>query len=549
MRVTIVHDRSAPPVGQDDDPEVVLGRLVPGAEPVDLDASPEAVLVLGDPGPLPAERLGRLRGIVEGGATLLVLGAPTGESWVGLCGVRAGEVVPGGEVFATVADGSADPVVVARTVGEFPVAGSFTWLEAVADVTPVLTSSIRFAHRPAVVERRVGSGRVVTSGFGPEATATGELARVLGRSLRRPTPTRDRDLGVAVVGYGPYGGMGTLHGTAATETDGLSFVAALDTSPERRKAAEEHFPGITAYDDLDALLTDDGVDLVVVATPPSTHASIAGACLEAGRHVAVEKPLCITTDEADRLLALSAANGLMLTVHQNRRWDADFRALRRAVDAGMLGDVFNVETFVGGFEHPCRAWHSEVSVSGGAIYDWGSHHLDWILLLMGDEPATVTTTRHKRVWHDITNDDQVRVRLAWEDGREAQFFQSDVAAIRPPKFFVQGTEGTVAGHYRPFVVEHVEHGLGYQRFESHHAEAPVDLTLGRYERGYGLTETTLPPLPSDPWPFHRNVADHLLLDEPLEVDPHDVRKVIRVLEAAQRSGDEGGTTLDLDFSV
>ena len=293
------------------------------------------------------------------------------------------------------------------------------------------------------------------------------------------------------------------------------------------------------------MLADDGVDVVVIATPPNTHADIALTCLRAGKHVAVEKPLCITTAEADQLLQTAAANERMLTVHQNRRWDADFRALRRAVDAGLLGEVFNVETFVGGFEHPCRAWHSELSVSGGAIYDWGSHHLDWILLLLGGEPATVTTTRHKRVWHDITNDDQVRVRLAWDDGREAEFLQSDIAGVRRPKLYVQGTEGTIAGHYRPVVTETVEHVHGYQRHESHHAEAPVELTLARYERGYGLTHTTLPPLPSEPWPFHRNLADHLLLGEALEVDPADVRRVIGVLEAAQRSGDEGGRTVEL----
>ncbi|MFP5578442.1 MAG: Gfo/Idh/MocA family oxidoreductase [Acidimicrobiia bacterium] len=172
--------------------------------------------------------------------------------------------------------------------------------------------------------------------------------------------------------------------------------------------------------------------------------------------------------------------------------------------------------------------------------------MDWILLLLDGPPSAVTTTRHKRVWHDITNDDQVRVRLAWADGREAEFLQSDIAGMRRPKLYVQGTEGTVAGHYRPVVTETVEHVHGYRRRESHHAEAPVELTLARYEPGYGLTQTTLPPLPAEAWPFHRNLADHLLLGEPLEVDAADVRRVIRVLEAAQRSGDEGGRTIELE---
>lgn len=527
----------------------LVTRLAPTADVVRLDEHPDAIVVAGDPGPMPAEDLGRIAESVRAGASLVVFGPPAGAAWEDLTGVRAGEVVPGGEVFATCADPTA---LTARSVDEFPVSGSFTWLDPVGPVTTVLTCSIRFSHRPALVVRRLGSGQVVTSGFHADALGTDEFARIIRRALAADTagatgqadPTRQ--LGLGVVGYGPFGGMGMLHGTAATETDGLAFVAAVDTSTERRKAAEAQFPGVAAYAAVDELLRDDDVELVVIATPPSSHADIARACLDAGKHVAVEKPLCITTAEADDLLARSAANGRMLTVHQNRRWDADFRALRRAVDAGMLGEVFNVETFVGGFEHPCRAWHSEQSVSGGAIYDWGSHHLDWILLLMGGDPVSVTTTRHKRVWHDITNDDQVRVRLAWADGREAEFFQSDIAGVRRPKFYVQGTQGTIAADYRPFVHESVEHGIGYQRWESHHAEAPVDLTLARYEQGYGLTQTTLPPLPASPWPFHRNLADHLLMGEPLEVDPVDVRTVIGVLETAQRSGDEGGATLPLD---
>lgn len=526
-----------------------LAHLAPDADVVALSARPDVVVVDGS-ADVPDDAVAAVAELVRAGAAAIVLGAPRSAALQTLTGVRPGAARTGTEVFATCAEPC---LLTARSIDEFPVAGTFDVLQPTTEVTTVLTASIGFAHRPAMVERRVGDGVVLTSGFGTDATRAEELARILRRATRRgpvavePSASRDRQVGVGVVGYGPHGGMGFLHGTAATQTDGLDFVAAVDTDGARRKTAEDEFPEIAAYADLEPMLADDGVEVVVVATPPSTHAGIATACLRAGKHVAVEKPLCITTAEADGLLALARQQDRALTVHQNRRWDADFRALRRAVDGGMLGEVFNVETFVGGFEHPCRAWHSEVAISGGAIYDWGSHHLDWILLLMADDPATVTTVRHKRVWHDVTNDDQVRVRLAWADGREAEFFQSDIAGVRRPKFYVQGTEGTMAAHYRPVVHESVEPGVGYRRWESHHAEAPVPLTLARYEGGYGLTETTLPPMPASPWPFHRNLADHLLLGEALEVDPADVRAVTGVLEAAERSGAEGGVPCAIDL--
>jgi hypothetical protein len=80
---------------------------------------------------------------------------------------------------------------------------------------------------------------------------------------------------------------------------------------------------------------------------------------------------------------------------------------------------------------------------------------------------------------------------------------------------------------------------------AHHAEAPVDLRVVRYDGGYGSVESTVRPAPHPGWGFHRNLADHLLLGEELAVRPEESRDVVAVLEAAQRSGAEGGTLIEL----
>ena len=108
-----------------------------------------------------------------------------------------------------------------------------------------------------------------------------------------------------------------------------------------------------------------------------------------------------------------------------------------------------------------------------------------------------------------------------------------MAAVRRPKFYVQGTEGTVEGWYRPLLVETVAPGRGYESRWAHHAEAPVELRLVRYEpHSGGLIERTLPPVAGRQWGFHRNLADHLHLGEPLAVDPAFSRQVVAVLEAS-----------------
>jgi predicted dehydrogenase len=495
-----------------------------------------------------ADELARLRDAVEAGTPLVAVGVALddGGFWSELLGARSLEPAPPGEYFGRVeATGPADLAV--RVEAEFPVVDRFRPLAADPGTAVAVSASIGFRDRALVTSVRRGAGRAVACALGAtdDALLQPALATILRRALLPTVAAPARPLGVAIVGYGPYGGMGWYHGLGIAATEGLELVAVVDPSDARRKAAEDDFPGLTAYAAVDDLVDDDAVDLAIVATPPSAHAELTGRLLRAGKHVACEKPLCLTAAEADALIAAAAEAGRVLTVHQNRRWDPDFLAIRRAVDAGLLGDLFNVETFVGGFEHPCRAWHSDVEVSGGAVYDWGSHHVDWILQLLGSPPARVTTFGHKRVWHDVTNLDQLRLHLSWEDGREAEFFQSDVAAVRRPKFYVQGTAGTLVGEYRPLTFERIEPGRGYVADRPHHAEAPAALTLARYESGYGLTSTALPVAPEQRYAFHRNLADHLHLGEPLAVTAESVRSVIAVLEASQRSSDEGGRVIDL----
>lgn len=460
----------------------------------------------------------------------------------GLDGAAPTETEPSGEIVARVT--SPEHPLTARVDPEFVVVDAFGAIAVTDDsFVPLLTVGYRFVDRPVVV----ASGRVVVSGLGntDEALDDPQLATVLRRAMRAHPGPAAGPLGVGVVGYGPYGGMGFIHGTAVSATSGLELVAACDRDGGRRKAAEQDFAGVRAYTTVDELAADDAVDIAIVALPPVSHAEVAMALLRAGKHLVLEKPLCLAVADADRMIREASLGGLVLTVHQSRRWDQDFRAVRRAVDDGLLGDVFNIETFVGGFEHPCRAWHSEDTVSGGTVYDWGSHHIDWILQLFGSTPSSVTAVGHKRVWHDVTNLDQLRVRMRWDDGREAEFLSSDVAAVRRPKFYVQGTQGTLVGHYRPITFERLDPALGYVRETSHHAEAPVDLVVGRYQSGAGIAEIRIPLPPVQPFAFHRNLADHLLLGDPLAVTPESSREVVGVLEAATHSASEGGRSVDV----
>ncbi len=496
-------------------------------------------------GRIDAAQYTELEGFARSGGEVLIALEPNDSCGAELAGAAVAHDLPRTEWFVTLAD-RAEAV---RLDGEVPVTSALRTLSPATSVgaTVAATTSVRFEHSPTITVRSLGEGRVVASGIADlEALmAHGTLGRFVDRLLRGLDTVDTRVLGVGVVGYGPFGGMGYLHGLAATETDGLALVAAADNAPERIEAARADFPELTSHASGASLAADDDVDIAIIATPPKFHAELALELLRAGKHVVVEKPMCLTVADADLLIATAKANDRIISVHQSRRWDRDYLAVKRLMDRGDLGEVFNIETFVGGFEHPCRAWHSEEAISGGAAYDWGSHHIDWIIQLYGDRPAKVLCTTHTRVWKDTTNVDQLSLWMQWANGREATFRQSDVCAIRRPKFHIEGTTGTLEGHYRPMVTETVEPGRGFVDHVSHHAEAPVDLRLARFEGGYGIIESTIPPAPHPGWGFHKNLADHLLLGEPLAVRPEQSRDVVAVLEAGHRSGANGGELIEL----
>ena len=178
-----------------------------------------------------------------------------------------------------------------------------------------------------------------------------------------------------VIGYGGAFNMGRAHANYITETDGLELTAVCDLDPNRTEVALQDFPQITIYNAVEKLLAAPDVDLAVIVLPHNVHAKIALQCLEAGKHVIVEKPMCITIDEATAMIEAGRQSGKMVSVFHNRRQDADYRALREiVVEKQLLGDVFSVEMWGGGFGAPNPNWWRSVkAISGGHFYDWGAH--------------------------------------------------------------------------------------------------------------------------------------------------------------------------------
>jgi len=357
---------------------------------------------------------------------------------------------------------------------------------------------------------------------------------VLDPSTARPS----RPIGVGLLGAGA---IAAEHAGAISATPWLELVAIAERDPERRARAGALAPSARLVAGVHELANDDHVDLVVVSTPPNSHADLASQLLGAGKHVVVEKPMALSASEADDLLAQADDTGRVLAVYQNRHFDPDFAAIERLVRSGVLGEVFHLEAFVGGFAHPCNQWHSDEEVSGGVAFDWGAHYLEQILSLIDGPVAHVRASAHKRRWWDVTNADQLRLTVRFADGAEADFVHSDLAAALKPKWYILGTEGAIVADWRQERV--VARSPIGTLDEDVLAPADAPATVAFFAPDGSVTNVALGDL--DPAAFHRELADQLAFGQPTSTDPLRSRDVVALLEAAGRSAAAGAVPVTI----
>ena len=144
------------------------------------------------------------------------------------------------------------------------------------------------------------------------------------------------------------------------------------------------------------MLADAAIRLCVVATPNDTHRRIAEQCLQAGRHVVVDKPLALTSGDAAALAAVARRNGVLLSAYQNRRWDGDFMTVRQLLTSGRIGTPLVFESHFDRFrlEPKPGAWREEEATGGGILFDLGPHLIDQALGALRDADQPVGRRAH-----------------------------------------------------------------------------------------------------------------------------------------------------------
>jgi scyllo-inositol 2-dehydrogenase (NADP+) len=336
-------------------------------------------------------------------------------------------------------------------------------------------------------------------------------------------------LKVGLMGFGFAGA--TFHAPVIAASARTQIAAIATGQPGRARAA---YPDARVVADLDALLALDDIECVVIATPNDTHFALARRVLEAGRHVVVDKPVTLTSDEALALARLANARSRVFAPFHNRRWDGDFLTVRGLVERGELGRITYVTSHFDRFRPLVRArWREEAARGGGLLYDLGPHLIDQSLALFG-RPATVGATVKTRR-NGGSAPDFVHLLLGYPD-KDVALHASALSAIEPARFTLHGTRGSYQKFGLDTQEDQLKAGLTPNHVEFGGGNRPGVL---RVLDGEVETERPVPTLDGTYAEFYRALAASIHDGAPFPITPQDAVDVMTIIELAAQSEAEG----------
>ena len=329
-------------------------------------------------------------------------------------------------------------------------------------------------------------------------------------------------INVAAVGFGNAGK--TFHAPLVAAEPGLTLHTIVSSRPNDVHAA---WPDVRVLPDYAAVLADPTIGLIVLATPDALHAEQAEAALKAGKPVVVDKPFALNLADARRLVEMSETTGVPLSVFQNRRWDADFLALRAELASGRLGQVVTVESRFDRHRPLVRDRWRE-NDGDGVWMDLGPHLVDQILTLFGMPEAIACDLAIQRPSGQTP--DWAHAVLRYPDKRVV-LNAAMVSAAPDVRFAVHGTKGSW-----------LKSGLDVQEDQSKAGMAVgapgwgVDPKPGTFVDGETGERTPAPGPAGHYQAFYAGIATALRGEGPAPVTSRQALQVMEVLDAGLRSG-------------
>ena len=338
---------------------------------------------------------------------------------------------------------------------------------------------------------------------------------------------------IGIIGFG-Y--MGHFHYEKAGHFDDVKVVAAFDVNADNLAEAKEL--GMTTYDNLDEFLKEE-MDLVVVATPNQWHAPYSIAAMKAGKNVLCEKPVTMSVAEIEDIINVSKETGKFFTVHQQRRFDKDYRALCEVIRSGEIGNVTTIESKVLGERGVCFGWRGDPESGGGMLYDWGVHLIDQMLQLYPDEKVVSIYARIMSILTPAV-DDSFEINMMFSNGVCAKVTVTTFALEKLPRWYVFGDRGTMR-------IENIMSTEGRARRIKGDVSG-FDSVVGKKNLGPSRTmaplkpefieEIEIPDLPDMTMEYWTNLVDAINGKAELHVKPEQILRQMKIVESSFESAEK-----------
>lgn len=344
------------------------------------------------------------------------------------------------------------------------------------------------------------------------------------------------------LGFIGYGGMaGWHHKNILERAPQVIPYGVYDILPERNAAGAEK--GLKAYESADALLADPEIDIVLVITPNNFHADYSMRAMRAGKNVISEKPVTMSSDELLEVMKVAKETGRQFSIHQNRRWDTDYRTLRETINQGLLGKPYLVKSYVTGSRGIPQGWRAHKVAGGGMMLDWGVHMIDQLLQMI-DSPVIQVYARMQHVTYEEV-DEGFTLTLRFENGLVAMVEVDTSCFISQGRWHVRGTEGTLEiknWDCDGSIVRARDMKTEWEEEIVQTSAGPTKTMAPRSQ--FTQEELPLPVVKVDWIEYYHNYVAALEGREALLVKPEEALRVMYVMEAAFTS-ERIGASLDV----
>ena len=337
-----------------------------------------------------------------------------------------------------------------------------------------------------------------------------------------------------------FGYMGHVHAATLAKLEEAELVAICDIDEQKFTDAPA---GVKLCRDMDELFAIKDIDVVILSVNNHIHKEAVIKAASAGKNILLEKPAAMSVAEFDEMMEVVRESGVKFSVHQQRRWDKDFRVSKEVYDKNMVGDVYTIQSMLYGINGNMHDWHVFKKYGGGMLYDWGVHLIDQMLWMVDSKIKTVFADVRNVINEEV--DDYFKILLKFENGIMGEielgtYFLADREKWFERHWFIGGNRGSMYsdGFNPEGKIARTTRLLTNVPGKTTMTASGPTRSFGPPQPGVLLTEE-LPEVDVNHIMYFENYLKALKGEEEFVVRPEQVRRVLAVMEASWESARTG----------